>query len=400
MTSMRPTSSTGVVAGRSGACDEVQIVQSAFRAAYERLVFTALDTPTASTVVGTLESIISCPIALTDDAGSVLDPSPSYDRGPRLAPPPEPARQGPVVIDGSLVASSIVAPNRYHLWALDHADIDLATSMLVTIGLELAVLLKRFVLSGISSQWRDSSHLANRMIRGDGDERLREHATRLAHDLDRVHHVVVIVPASWAPTPRFAVMIGPRVHRFGLISVRDDHLAMVVGGDDALEELLSVLDSIGDAGSFRVGVGSSRPTGLDLSTSYEEALLATRLDPARPASRIVRYVDTSPVAVLAHNATPESIDRLVQVRLGALLDYDREHRSDLVPTLREWLDATDSLDAVAQRLHIHRSTLVYRIRRIKELLGDDLSDGSTRFDVSLALRLLAESSNAGESVRA
>lgn len=53
-----------------------------------------------------------------------------------------------------------------------------------------------------------------------------------------------------------------------------------------------------------------------------------------------------------------------------------------------WIDSTDSLDAVAQQLHIHRSTLVYRIRRIKEVLGHDIRDPEDRFGISVAFRML------------
>jgi PucR C-terminal helix-turn-helix domain len=34
-------------------------------------------------------------------------------------------------------------------------------------------------------------------------------------------------------------------------------------------------------------------------------------------------------------------------------------------------------------LSIHRSTLKYRLKRVRELLGQDLNDGSTRLDLHL-----------------
>jgi DNA-binding PucR family transcriptional regulator len=38
-------------------------------------------------------------------------------------------------------------------------------------------------------------------------------------------------------------------------------------------------------------------------------------------------------------------------------------------------------------LSIHRSTLKYRLKRVRELLGQDLNDGSTRLDLHLATRV-------------
>ena len=42
----------------------------------------------------------------------------------------------------------------------------------------------------------------------------------------------------------------------------------------------------------------------------------------------------------------------------------------------------------AARCFVHVNTIVYRVRRIEELLGADLDDPSTVFDITLALRVM------------
>ena len=42
----------------------------------------------------------------------------------------------------------------------------------------------------------------------------------------------------------------------------------------------------------------------------------------------------------------------------------------------------------AARCFVHVNTVVYRVRRIEELLGVDLGDPSTVFDITLALRIV------------
>lgn len=74
--------------------------------------------------------------------------------------------------------------------------------------------------------------------------------------------------------------------------------------------------------------------------------------------------------------------------LAPVLDYEGPHREEFTETLRRWLDWPDSLDALADHLHIHRSTLTYRLRRLRALLGDSLKDSERRFEMALALRLL------------
>ncbi|WP_328607394.1 PucR family transcriptional regulator [Amycolatopsis sp. NBC_00345] len=71
--------------------------------------------------------------------------------------------------------------------------------------------------------------------------------------------------------------------------------------------------------------------------------------------------------------------------LGPLLDYDAEQHSDLVRTVRVFLECSGSPTKAAKALHIHVNTLRYRIGRAAELLGMDLGDFVAQVDVYLAL---------------
>jgi hypothetical protein len=72
--------------------------------------------------------------------------------------------------------------------------------------------------------------------------------------------------------------------------------------------------------------------------------------------------------------------------LGPLLDYDAEQHTDLVHTVRVFLECSGSPTRAAKALHVHVNTLRYRIGRAGELLGADLTDFTGQLDVYLALR--------------
>ena len=61
-------------------------------------------------------------------------------------------------------------------------------------------------------------------------------------------------------------------------------------------------------------------------------------------------------------------------------------RDDLLTTARAVLDLGD-VTAAAKQLHLHRTTLYYRLDRIAELTGVDLREGRSRTDLQLALWL-------------
>ena len=56
-------------------------------------------------------------------------------------------------------------------------------------------------------------------------------------------------------------------------------------------------------------------------------------------------------------------------------------------TIRTYLDCGANAQQAAARLHIHRTTLYWRLGRVAELLAVDLSQGDDRLKLHLALKL-------------
>ncbi len=78
-------------------------------------------------------------------------------------------------------------------------------------------------------------------------------------------------------------------------------------------------------------------------------------------------------------------DTAVPAELHALRAADPQGR--LTATLAAWLDAGGNAPAAADALHVHRTTLHYRLDRVRELTGADLDDGATRLRLHLGLEV-------------
>jgi DNA-binding PucR family transcriptional regulator len=78
---------------------------------------------------------------------------------------------------------------------------------------------------------------------------------------------------------------------------------------------------------------------------------------------------------------------LIDPRVARLREYDATHGTDLVASVRAYLDAFGDVRAAASALHVHPNTLRYRVRRAQELTGLDLGDHASRLVVALALRI-------------
>lgn len=81
---------------------------------------------------------------------------------------------------------------------------------------------------------------------------------------------------------------------------------------------------------------------------------------------------------LLRSSLPDEVQRLLQA-----VPYE-----ELLCTVRIYLDHGGNGPAAAEALHIHRTTLYYRIGRVAELTGLDLADGRTRLTLHLGLTML------------
>jgi DNA-binding PucR family transcriptional regulator len=70
-----------------------------------------------------------------------------------------------------------------------------------------------------------------------------------------------------------------------------------------------------------------------------------------------------------------------------LLDHDAEHGTELAATLRAYLDAFGDVSVASAQVHVHANTFRYRLKRLVEISGLDLSDPDARLTVMLQMRI-------------
>jgi DNA-binding PucR family transcriptional regulator len=137
----------------------------------------------------------------------------------------------------------------------------------------------------------------------------------------------------------------------------------------------------------RVGVGGRNDATSELSRSYREAQLALQIQKTIGGpEQVTVFSELGVYQLLAASSDMSSVEEFVQQWLGPLADYDNVHGAQLVLTLSEYLDHGGSYAASATALSVHRSTLKYRLRRIREVSGYDLSVPDTVFNLQLATR--------------
>ena len=132
----------------------------------------------------------------------------------------------------------------------------------------------------------------------------------------------------------------------------------------------------------RVLVGISEPfTSLRaLPDAYVQSKVAAQAGAVDPA--LGELVDVRSVG--AYQLMGVLASEPSSVYADLLIEEDRE--GELLPVLEELYDNDGAVQAVADRLHVHRSTVYHRIARVRKLLGADPLGGRVRQELHLALK--------------
>jgi sugar diacid utilization regulator len=213
----------------------------------------------------------------------------------------------------------------------------------------------------------------------------------LGYDLGRPHQVVVIEAAR--STDDIALLLhavrrAVRQARIGsLLAPRLRDVVVLADTEASWEEFRQTVAAGLQGAAGRMGVGGRYRATSDLPRSYREAQLALRIQKTIGSpEQVTIFGDLGVYQLLAASSDMSAIEEFVEQWLGPLTDYDTVHGGQLVLTLSEYLDHGGSYDASAAALSVHRNTLKYRLRRIRDVSGYDLSVPDTAFNLQLATR--------------
>jgi purine catabolism regulator len=137
-----------------------------------------------------------------------------------------------------------------------------------------------------------------------------------------------------------------------------------------------------------VGVGRSRSGPKGVRQSHREAEHALRISARLQAPRAVAaFADLGLHRLLVAMTQHSELEDFYRQTAGSLLAYDERTGSGLMETLDAFFHCHGSPTDTAQRLHLHRNTVLYRLRRIEEIGGLRLDDAATRLNLHLCLRI-------------
>lgn len=182
-----------------------------------------------------------------------------------------------------------------------------------------------------------------------------------------------------------AVPNGALVHAVVPLRAADERTLAAV--QQHANEFITRLDT---STAFCAGIGGVVANVRDLSASRRDAEATLRVlrTQAPEERRVARSAEVQVEALMLRVGDSLAADGIeLGGPLVALREYDAGHETELVATLRAWLEHFGDVTAAAREVHVHKNTFRYRLERIEAIADVDLGNPDTRFGLLLQMRL-------------
>jgi len=152
-----------------------------------------------------------------------------------------------------------------------------------------------------------------------------------------------------------------------------------------IQEQLSLREGL----TVSVGIGRRFADIMKLGDALPEAIQALEIGQLLNGSgSITQYDNLGVYRVLFSSRDNPELARFSGELLGGLIESDRLYKSELMRTLEVILRCNFNLKEAARELFIHYNTLRYRVSKIEEIAGVDLSAAEDRLNLQVAYRIL------------
>ncbi|GGO91838.1 helix-turn-helix domain-containing protein [Wenjunlia tyrosinilytica] len=307
---------------------------------------------------------------------------------------------GPVVIGNEVVARLWVRAPSQGLGPLERRAVERG-------GLVVAMeMLKR--RTALEVELRLSRDVLTDLMLGEGAHRpadLLALAENLGHDLSGPHRVLVASLDTGRSGPREPEVSGRRMVSAALRATDGIRPKPLVGlrQDAGIMLLPTASTSIRSprevAGRWRAELERLAPDSVatvvlaepcadlgDYPAAFAVARGALRLAThGAAAGRVVDLTEFGLYTVLLRSSDPEPLLEFASTTLAPLRAHDERRGTDLLRTLRAYLEHGGRTSEVGAELMVHANTVLNRVARLESLLGVDLADPRARLEIQLAL---------------
>ncbi|WP_313257172.1 PucR family transcriptional regulator, partial [Lacrimispora sp.] len=136
---------------------------------------------------------------------------------------------------------------------------------------------------------------------------------------------------------------------------------------------------------FRLGISRCHTSCAAIAKAYEESLQTLHLQTASDQTALIHSYTRQFAFHLLNQLTSYEREKIYEDTVSTLAIYDLDNKSELLATLKAYLENSLSLTETAQKLFIHRNTLTARLSSIRKLLCSDITSIEDIFRLYLGI---------------
>ncbi|MFI5816597.1 PucR family transcriptional regulator [Streptomyces sp. NPDC051643] len=372
------------------------------RAVHALMADVAASTGTEEAITRALHRLTGLPALVEDRFGRLR--SWTGPGRPDPYPEPDPVRHdemlhavacqaGPVRIEDRLI--TLIRPHGEILGVLALVDVRGGADEHTVLALEHAAASLAPELTHLRNlaevELRLHRELVDDLLAGTDEASAYARSEAVGHDLHRSHYIVVVQWPNRTADDSFAQTVGRAAAAVGMRSLltrRSDHVVLVADDRPHARALYEALARKTGTRSGTIGVSAPCDSLTDIPHHYQEAQRALEVRRhSRERYGTTFFDELGLYRILGPGNDYRELETFVHEWLGQLIDYDSRHHTAMVETLSRYFDCGGNYDETAESLAIHRSTLRYRLQRIRDISGNDLANVEDRLNLQVATRV-------------
>lgn len=159
-------------------------------------------------------------------------------------------------------------------------------------------------------------------------------------------------------------------------------------GSDAAANVRKLRRSLDRVSRSRVSVSGAGPVqrGTAAAEVFEEAVAcSTALRRIKGDDACGTMMDLGFIGLVL--GTDSTAARFVSDTIGKLKEYDADHGTELLDTLKALLSSDGSPTAAARQMYVHVNTIRQRLKRLEDFIGEDWRSAERSAELWLAIRM-------------
>lgn len=187
--------------------------------------------------------------------------------------------------------------------------------------------------------------------------------------IDALIDEISSLAVAWQPTEGIAILLN------GIISEKEK----------IAEQCVKLTQNKFPGKKVFMGIAEINDTPPDISTAYRQAIFAIKAGLLlQNESPIFYWKDLGMIQLLLNSWNTKMSQSFINREIGALVEHDKKRNDALVDTLLAILTA-DSIVSVANRLHVHEKTVLFRKKKIEKVLGYSVGKWEKRISLLSAI---------------